>query len=473
MNDWQGAFPFICCSCCVSGTKKICASIPWRAYYKATWLWYKWRCSQWWSGSSLLLFQPALELPCFVSDVDWCRSRSFLVTWHQNAAVPDRNFNQNTGWLWNIVTEPREFGHHLNLNFVAGATLGRKRTTWVRFQRICWGVWHRSFNCNWPWVWCEVWTRRSWAKTRSRLCCRPPRALGSHSPPEKNLYRRRNSGRWVTLFRVFCRLSLKWFIYFRPSITVLSQPKSVPSPPPRRGFVPMKNNVAGTGPTVFWLTHKILGSFPQDIFQNLKKDIDTNTCIHLSTNQVRTLIEANERQSHDTHDTSRTCDGTQGTSAGGDNAASDNAESKCEAVVFTCGHHYTRASFLQSVVPSFYANLSQAPNNLPQTASLLTSYYRRDGELPLACPRCVLSTLQSSQWFRQKQQLANFVLLSIRPAFVINRLSLHLVPFTFLYLPRWSYEKDNFSFVILFVGCGQWFRVKCVILVLFQETAVV
>ncbi len=120
------------------------------------------------------------------------------------------------------------------------------------------------------------------------------------------------------------------------------------------------------------------------MFQNLKKDINTNTCIHLSADQVQTLVES--------------CDRSRGLDAEirGVSGASKDAEQSCDAVVFTCGHHYTRENFLLSVVPSFEANLSEAPNNIPQTAALLSGYYRNRGEQPMACPRCVLATIQSS-----------------------------------------------------------------------------
>ena len=68
---------------------------------------------------------------------------------------------------------------------------------------------------------------------------------------------------------------------------------------------------------------------------------------------------------------------------------------QCEAVLFTCGHHFTQQTFLQTVLPSFEANLLQAQNNLPHTARLLASYYRTKGYIPSACPQCVLSTLHN------------------------------------------------------------------------------
>ena len=127
----------------------------------------------------------------------------------------------------------------------------------------------------------------------------------------------------------------------------------------------------------------------QDIFQNLKKDIDTNTSICLSTNQLRTLIETNQREASESMIANHNSEETQETSAKQDGGT-------CDVVLFTCGHHFTRETFLQSIVPSFEVNLSQSPNNLPQTASLLSTYYRRKGEQPTACPRCVLSTIQST-----------------------------------------------------------------------------
>ena len=134
--------------------------------------------------------------------------------------------------------------------------------------------------------------------------------------------------------------------------------------------------------------------FSQDIFQNLKKDIDTNTCITLSSSQLRTLIETNERRTRDGVSTNG-IDTTSSEAAENFGGKTDETQ-ECEAVLFTCGHHYTRESFLESVIPSFEVNLSQAPNNLPQTASLLASHYRKKGEQPMACPRCVLSSIQSS-----------------------------------------------------------------------------
>ena len=71
-------------------------------------------------------------------------------------------------------------------------------------------------------------------------------------------------------------------------------------------------------------------------------------------------------------------------------------------VLFTCGHHFTRATFTSGALAGSLQELGGGSSHLlptsgklPATAALLQQCYRRQGLLPLACPKCVLHVLRA------------------------------------------------------------------------------
>lgn len=65
---------------------------------------------------------------------------------------------------------------------------------------------------------------------------------------------------------------------------------------------------------------------------------------------------------------------------------------KTAAVFFTCGHYYTKDSFVKETER---LNKEQVVggSKLPETMSVIKEYYSRKGCMNLACPRCVHSAL--------------------------------------------------------------------------------
>ncbi|XP_041350104.1 uncharacterized protein LOC121369224 isoform X2 [Gigantopelta aegis] len=107
----------------------------------------------------------------------------------------------------------------------------------------------------------------------------------------------------------------------------------------------------------------------RDIVRNLEKIADAQRCILLTRSEMDHLEEQAEQIKEED-----TCD-------------------KSLAVLFTCGHHFTQQTFKNEVLVSLENELTDSPNKLPFTASLLKQYYSREGLLPLACPKCVLQAV--------------------------------------------------------------------------------
>ncbi|XP_033611768.1 uncharacterized protein LOC111875606 isoform X4 [Cryptotermes secundus] len=67
-----------------------------------------------------------------------------------------------------------------------------------------------------------------------------------------------------------------------------------------------------------------------------------------------------------------------------------------QLLAFSCGHHYGQSVFHQSVLPELELGLLQLHHPLPNTARVLKGLFVSNApNLHLACPRCVLSYLQS------------------------------------------------------------------------------
>lgn len=117
----------------------------------------------------------------------------------------------------------------------------------------------------------------------------------------------------------------------------------------------------------------------QDIVRNVGKSSSSANTITLTRSQLDHLH-------------ARVTDGTDGT----DGTSTVDAGA---VVLFTCGHHYTQATFTSSVLSNTLEEISSsshlASGKLPSTATLLQQYYTRQGLLPLACPKCVINVLRA------------------------------------------------------------------------------
>lgn len=116
----------------------------------------------------------------------------------------------------------------------------------------------------------------------------------------------------------------------------------------------------------------------QDVVQNLQKGSESRDYIYITRTDIDHMAEKIEQ--------------TQGQQSLSEEVNSQEPN----AVLFTCGHHYTRRNFMDEVMVKFNKELSQGPASLPGSASLLMQYYCRQGLLPLACPKCVLNTLHTA-----------------------------------------------------------------------------
>lgn len=63
------------------------------------------------------------------------------------------------------------------------------------------------------------------------------------------------------------------------------------------------------------------------------------------------------------------------------------------AVLFTCGHNYTRQSFMEEVIGKFEKELTHGHTKFEKSGSILVQYYQRPGMLCVACPKCVLNSI--------------------------------------------------------------------------------
>jgi len=118
----------------------------------------------------------------------------------------------------------------------------------------------------------------------------------------------------------------------------------------------------------------------QDVVQNLQKGSDSRDYIYITRTELDHLSEKLSEQ----------------TTLG---PLSIQEEGNCQdtnVVLFTCGHHYTKRTFMDEIVVKFNKELSQGPNSLPDSATLLMQYYGRQELLPLACPKCVINAIHTS-----------------------------------------------------------------------------
>ncbi|KAL5013415.1 hypothetical protein ScPMuIL_007685 [Solemya velum] len=114
----------------------------------------------------------------------------------------------------------------------------------------------------------------------------------------------------------------------------------------------------------------------QDILQNIRKTPDTKHYIYITRSELDHLEEQLAVESD--HHGDRT-----------------DMDTQSNTVLFTCGHLYTKQKFVEDVLEKFTKELSHGPSKLPETASVLTSYYNRKGLLPMSCPKCVLNALHA------------------------------------------------------------------------------
>lgn len=66
-----------------------------------------------------------------------------------------------------------------------------------------------------------------------------------------------------------------------------------------------------------------------------------------------------------------------------------------DAVVFTCGHQYTRRALLATELPRLTQRLEARPRPLPLTAALATAEYQQR-TITLACPACLYAAIANN-----------------------------------------------------------------------------
>ncbi|KAJ8301898.1 hypothetical protein KUTeg_020885 [Tegillarca granosa] len=118
----------------------------------------------------------------------------------------------------------------------------------------------------------------------------------------------------------------------------------------------------------------------QDVVQNLQKGSETKNYIYITRSELDHLDE----QLHEQNSTPV------------NKFSAEESLQEPNTVLFTCGHFYTKKSFFDEVLVKFNRELSLGSSSLPESASLLTQYYSRQGLLPLACPKCVLNALHAT-----------------------------------------------------------------------------
>jgi hypothetical protein len=132
----------------------------------------------------------------------------------------------------------------------------------------------------------------------------------------------------------------------------------------------------------------------QDIVHNLNKSPDTATYIYVTRSEVDHLEEQLHDQISGAPPGGGVSSSSSRASSGGDSDVT--SSSGANTVLFTCGHYYTKKTFMDDVLVKFNRELSQGPARLPESVTVLTQYYSRQGLLPLACPRCVLNALHAT-----------------------------------------------------------------------------
>ena len=69
-----------------------------------------------------------------------------------------------------------------------------------------------------------------------------------------------------------------------------------------------------------------------------------------------------------------------------------------DSAVFTCSHNLPRYYMLETVIPEFKSRMSELPEPLCNTASMMGTFYEQaDAKIPMACPYCVYNNLRNSQ----------------------------------------------------------------------------
>ena len=107
----------------------------------------------------------------------------------------------------------------------------------------------------------------------------------------------------------------------------------------------------------------------QDIMQNINKGHGAKDYIYITPNEIDRL----EQQLTD----------------------SDTAQGQghfTPSVFFTCGHYYTKASFIKEA-ERLDKDAAVGGIKLPETLTVIKVYYSRKSCMPLACPRCVLGAM--------------------------------------------------------------------------------
>ena len=117
-----------------------------------------------------------------------------------------------------------------------------------------------------------------------------------------------------------------------------------------------------------------------DIFQNINKGRETRSCISLSKQDVASLVSSQRGSS---------------ISLQSDTEGESSQPHKSYVRLFTCGHNFPEKYFHDKILPEIESGLKQNGAPLKLTASLLKSYYKRDGVQMMACPRCVISALRT------------------------------------------------------------------------------
>ncbi|KAK6176559.1 hypothetical protein SNE40_014821 [Patella caerulea] len=102
-----------------------------------------------------------------------------------------------------------------------------------------------------------------------------------------------------------------------------------------------------------------------DIIQNLQKHLGDRLCVSVTRSELDYL----------------------------DQTIDSSEEQHQSAFFFTCGHNHPKQIFYQDVLSYFERELNSGATKLPYSATLLSQYYKRQGCLPMACPKCVLNAI--------------------------------------------------------------------------------
>jgi len=65
-----------------------------------------------------------------------------------------------------------------------------------------------------------------------------------------------------------------------------------------------------------------------------------------------------------------------------------------DVVVFTCGHHYFRRTFVETVLPEFRRRMDQLPVPMPLTSQLVLTDYHQPQQMHAACPVCAFGSIR-------------------------------------------------------------------------------